>query len=110
MTIDKGFSDNAFLAIFMGMTTGIGGGILRDMMTREKPMVFVKQIYATAAIVGGAVYYLLWYLNIGHTTSMLISVISVILIRLLAAHYRWNYPKVVGVDEVKTSKKNHNLK
>lgn len=92
--INAGFGDNVFLCVFLGMTTGIGGGILRDLLSREKPLVLVKQIYAIAAIIGALLYYYLAKFNVNFTFSLISSVLLVVVIRILAAHFRWDLPKV----------------
>ncbi len=92
--INAGFGDNVFLCVFLGMTTGIGGGILRDLLSREKPLVLVKQIYAIAAIIGALLYYYLEKFNVNYTFSLISSVLLVVVIRVLAAHFRWDLPKV----------------
>ena len=43
--IDNGYPDNTFLLVFIGMLTGVGGGLMRDMMAGEEPYIFVKHIY-----------------------------------------------------------------
>lgn len=90
----EGFADNAFLSVVLGMLTGIGGGIFRDILTRTTPYVFKKHIYAVASILGSCLYYILrkYFDNviIASVTAML----SVIIIRLLAAKYRWSLPKI----------------
>ena len=50
--IDNGYPDNSFLLVFIGMLTGVGGGLMRDMMAGEEPYIFVKHIYACASLVG----------------------------------------------------------
>ena len=94
--ITAGFQDNAFLCVFLGMTTGIGGGILRDLLSREKPLVLVKQIYAIAAIFGGLLYYFMQKFDINNTVSIIIPVVFVVVIRMLAAHFRWDLPRIGG--------------
>lgn len=47
---------NVFLAVFVGVITGVGGGLLRDMMAGDPPYIFVKHIYATAAIAGALLF------------------------------------------------------
>lgn len=91
-TISAGFGHNAFFCIFLGMTTGIGGGMLRDMMSRATPMVLRKRIYALASIAGSACYYYLcpYYKPLAISTATIL----VVVIRLLASHYRWKLPKV----------------
>lgn len=91
-TVAAGFGDNAFFCIFLGMTTGVGGGMLRDMMSRETPVVFRKHIYALASIGGSVCYYLLRNaLPIG---SAALATVLVIAVRLLAARYCWQLPKL----------------
>ena len=91
-TISAGFGDHGFCCVFLGMTTGIGGGMLRDIMSRETPAVLRKQIYALASLGGSLCYYLLrQYSRPGAIAATILLVITV---RLLAAHYRWKLPKI----------------
>jgi uncharacterized membrane protein YeiH len=94
---------NLFLLVFLGVTTGVGGGILRDVMAGKMPYVFQKHIYASASTVGAAICSVLWPF-VGRTISMIVGAGIVIIIRILAARYRWNLPKV------KTIKDSNNLK
>ena len=91
--IRQGYMDNAFLLVFLGTITGVGGGLLRDMMASVPPYIFVKHIYACASIVGAVVCV---YMNrfVGNVQAMVVSSIVVVLIRYLAAHYRWNLPRL----------------
>lgn len=81
-----------FLLIFVGVITGVGGGILRDVMAGNMPYVFVKHFYATASLIGALVSALIWP-RLGDTWSMIIGAALITLLRLLAAHYRWSLPK-----------------
>ena len=92
--LNRGFAGNAFLCIFMGMMTGVGGGILRDMMSQTIPFVLKKRIYAVASIIGAATYYYLVRLEVGAPVAMLSGMLITVLIRLLATHYAWNLPRV----------------
>lgn len=85
--------DSIFLLIFVGVITGIGGGMIRDVMAGNMPFVFVKHVYACASI-AGAILCLILRSFIGNSASMIIAAILVVVIRLLAAHYRWNLPRV----------------
>ena len=85
--------DSIFLLIFVGVITGIGGGMLRDIMAGNTPFVFVKHVYACASI-AGAVVCLILRNFLGDTAAMLIAACLVVVIRFLAAHYRWNLPRV----------------
>ena len=91
--IRQGFADNTFLLVFVGTITGVGGGLLRDMMAEVPPYIFVKHIYACASIVGAivCVYTYRWF---GVVFSLIFGSAAVILMRYLAAHYRWNLPKL----------------
>ena len=84
---------NIFLLIFVGVITSVGGGMLRDIMTGSMPYVFVKHIYASASLVG-AILYIVSRSHINDVVSMVFSMIVVIGIRLLAAKYRWNLPRI----------------
>ena len=81
-----------FLLVFVGVITGVGGGLLRDMMAGDTPYIFVKHVYASASLAGALVCGLLWHYA-GEMGSMLAGGGLVILIRGLSAHYRWNLPK-----------------
>ncbi len=85
------FPQNYFLAIFVGVITGVGGGILRDVFANEPPYVFVKHIYALAALFGAALYIVLSKV-LDPAIAVLISSAAVIVIRLLAAHFHWKLP------------------
>ena len=86
-----GYGDYHFLIIFLGVITGVGGGILRDIMAGQTPYVLRKHIYACASIVGAILY--AWLLNyIDGNIAMLIGACSVVLIRLMATHFCWNLP------------------
>lgn len=88
-----------FLVVFVGVITGVGGGILRDLFSGSIPYIFVKHIYACASIAGAIVCALMWN-STGKIYAMITGMIVVILIRCLSAHYRWNLPVSHGKDEV----------
>ena len=91
--IRSGYMDNVFLLVFLGTITGVGGGLMRDMMAGVPPYIFVKHIYACASIVGAVVCV---YMNrfVGNVEAMVVSSVVVVLIRYLAAHYHWNLPRL----------------
>ena len=84
---------NLYTAVFVGLVSGVGGGILRDAMTGQPPMVFVKHFYASASLIGALLCALLWP-HIGEAAAMITGAITVIVLRLLAARYHWNLPMV----------------
>lgn len=91
--IRSGYMDNVFLLVFLGTITGVGGGLMRDMMAGVPPYIFVKHIYACASIIGAIVCV---YMNrfVGNVEAMVVSSVVVVLIRYLAAHYHWNLPRL----------------
>lgn len=90
----EGFFDNAFLSVFLGVLTGVGGGIIRDILVNEKPYVLTKHIYAAASIVGSTLYY---FISVNLNQKVLATFVGLfitVIIRLFAAKYRWNFPKI----------------
>lgn len=94
VAIESGYKSNAILAICLGVITGIGGGVLRDVMLGEIPFVLKKRIYALASIAGGITYYSLSFTSLGRTRSIIIAVAVTFVIRLLATIFKLNLPKV----------------
>lgn len=92
--MSAGFSENTFLCVFMGMTTGVGGGILRDLLSKTVPAVLKRRIYAVASIIGAATYFYMVKLSAGAPVAMLAGMLITVLIRMLATHYAWNLPRV----------------
>ena len=90
-------ADNLFLATFLGVLTGVGGGLIRDMMASRRPYIFVKHIYACASLVGALSTALLWE-YVGENTAMVTGFLAVILIRILAAYFEWNLPRISDKD------------
>ncbi len=84
---------DVFGVMLLGLTTALGGGVLRDMMSREIPMVLCRRVYAIASIIGGAAYFLL-RTPLQESTAALTGVILVFAIRMLATHYRWSLPRI----------------
>ena len=91
-TVAAGYGGNLFFSVFLGSITGVGGGVLRDVLAGSPPYIFVKHIYALAAIFGALLCALLW-LPLGQRGAMLVCVAAVLVIRLMAAHFRWSLPK-----------------
>ena len=89
-----GVSDNAVLAILLGVLTGVGGGVFRDVLTSTTPYIFKKHVYAIASIIGAGLYYLLRLSDMGTLLPSLLAMAVVVSVRMLAAKYRWSLPKV----------------
>ena len=90
--INAGFGNNYFLAVFVGVLSGVGGGVLRDVLAGNRPYIFTKHFYANAALIGAIICVALWNL-VGSFASMLISAGVIFILRLLAAHFHWELPK-----------------
>ena len=80
--------------LFGGMITAIGGGILRDVFVREIPIVFVKEVYAVASIIGIVVFYGILNAGVDIQIASVIGIVVATGTRLLAMKYNWNLPKV----------------
>ena len=83
---------STFLLVFVGVLTGVGGGILRDILAGNTPYILVKHIYACASLVGALSCALLWR-HLPEYAAMLIAMSLVLIIRILAAVFRWNLPR-----------------
>jgi uncharacterized membrane protein YeiH len=86
------FQESYLIAIMMGVITGCGGGIIRDMLAREVPMVLRSEVYATACIIGGIFHTSALVLDYPQTTAILAGVISTLIIRLGAIRWHLSLP------------------
>ncbi len=90
---DVGYPVSRFMMIFVGLVTGVGGGILRDIMIGKVPVVLKKHIYALAALLGAILYVELPLHGVPRAVAMYFAIVSILLVRFLATHYKWNMPK-----------------
>lgn len=81
-----------WVAIAMGMITGSFGGVLRDILINEEPLFFRKDIYATACIAGGILYWVCMLLGFTAVVQQSVCGFTVILLRFCALHYNWALP------------------
>ena len=86
---------NPFLIILMGVLSGTGGSILRDIIMREIPHVLRKHIYVLAAFAGVGLYYLLYTLSVDDVIAMPLGALLVFSIRVCATVFKWNMPKAI---------------
>ena len=87
-------SDNIILVLFVGMCTGVGGGMLRDVMTNTMPKVLRKRVYAVASLLGGGLYYAMYELGANQLASIGCGMLLIFALRLFATIYKWNLPSV----------------
>ena len=82
------------ICIILGTITGCFGGIIRDILLNRIPLIFRKEIYATACIIGGAVFLLLVkYATFTYTFVQVFTILLIVAIRSLAVKYHWQMPK-----------------
>lgn len=88
------FGVSPLAAIVMGMFSAVMGGVIRDTLINEVPLIFRKEIYATACLSGAALFILLRSLQVDDNMNAFCSVMLIMLIRILAVKYQWTLPKV----------------
>ena len=81
-----------WVAIFMGTTTGALGGVLRDILINEEPLIFRKDVYGTACIAGGVIYWAIALVSDSVILQQSMCALTVILMRILAVRYNWSIP------------------
>ncbi len=86
------YQDSALIAIIMGVITGCSGGIIRDVLAREIPMVLRSEVYATACIIGGIFHTTALAMGYSSSTALLSGVFSTLLIRLGAIRWHLSLP------------------
>ena len=83
-----------WVAIIMGCITGAAGGVIRDVLLNNEPVIFRKEIYAMACVVGGLVYWALWELGVTLYVVVPVTFVVVCAIRFLAVKYHISLPKL----------------
>lgn len=83
---------NGMSAVIMGLITGVGGGIIRDVLCRQIPMVLRIEIYATASILGGIAYTLSLQFGMNSQTALWLSMLSALILRLAAIRWHLSLP------------------
>ncbi|REG87139.1 trimeric intracellular cation channel family protein [Algoriphagus antarcticus] len=82
------------IAAMMGMFSAVMGGVIRDTLTNEIPILFRKEIYASACLAGAIVYLVLNYYEVPRDMNLLISIAVIIVIRLLSMKYKLSLPRL----------------
>lgn len=88
------FGMNFLVIVLSGMLTAIGGGILRDVFVSQTPIVFVKELYASASFLGAAVFYIVILLTNDVYAGTISGLLLATGLRMVAMKYNWNLPKV----------------
>lgn len=84
-------SGNMFLAVFVGVLTGVGGGVLRDLFAGKEPHIFIRHFYACASLIGAVITVALWHF--GQPVAMASGAAATMILRILAALFKWNLPR-----------------
>ncbi len=90
------FGLNFLAMVLAGMLTAVGGGILRDVFVNQVPIVFVKELYASASFVGVVIFYLILAVGADLYVASIVGIAIVTGLRLVAMKYNWNLPKAKG--------------
>jgi uncharacterized membrane protein YeiH len=80
------------IAAIMGMFSAVMGGVIRDVLTNETPVLFRKEIYATACLAGAVLYLILFRAGADHNVNMIVSILLIFGIRILAVRYNLALP------------------
>lgn len=80
------------IAVLMGSVSAVFGGVIRDVLCNEVPLIFRKEIYATACIFGACLFLLLEHFAVPENVNMLITIFAIIILRTLAVRYHWSLP------------------
>lgn len=80
-------------SVMMGVMTATAGGMMRDMLSTQVPLVLQKEVYASACLAGGSLLYLLHLTPLPRNWAFMIAALTVIVLRLLAIYYNWSLPR-----------------
>lgn len=94
-----------WVAAVMGIVTGAFGGVLRDILINDEPLVFRKDIYATACLAGAVVYWIIMLLGGGIYAQQISCAAAIILLRVLALKYSLSLPVLVPTPDLKNRSK-----
>lgn len=87
-----------WVVIIMGTITGVVGGIIRDILINEIPIIFTQELYAVACILGAGLFCFLNYIGVNMSVIEIASALFVFVIRIVATRYQWRLPILKGED------------
>lgn len=93
VAIDQCGLVNPVLLVSMGMTTGVGGGMMRDVLAGVMPKVLRKRVYAVASLIGALGYYALIRQGVNANLSAALMTLLVMALRIAATVFKWNLPQ-----------------
>lgn len=83
-------------SVMMGVMTATAGGMVRDMLSSQVPLILQREVYASACLVGAGFLYLLDHTVLAGTNASLVAAVVVIILRLCAIRYNWSLPRASG--------------
>ena len=94
--VQKGISLDLhpFIAVVMGMVSSVIGGVIRDVLTNQVPLIFDGVIYASVCLLGGTAYLITNYFNLPDNIQFTATILTIVIIRLLAVKFNWKLPKI----------------
>lgn len=92
--VSLAFGLDPIICVILGTVSACFGGVLRDILCNDIPIIFHKEIYATACILGATVYLFLNQFEISQTVSMILAGVVIITIRILAVIFEWQLPSL----------------
>jgi uncharacterized membrane protein YeiH len=87
------FEMRFFGSVMMGVLTATAGGMVRDVLSNQVPLVLQREVYASACLAGGSLLFILHHTPLPHSWSLVASASTVIILRLLAVRYNWSLPR-----------------
>ena len=84
--------DAPLTPILLGVVTGVGGGVLRDVLTGTMPRLLYKRIYALASLAGAILYYVLLRIGLPSVLGAVLCMVLIVALRFFATKYHWNMP------------------
>ena len=87
-----------WVCIVMGTITGVVGGVMRDVLANEVPLIFRKDIYAIACVAGGMVFYAFYFFNVPLIITEIATALTVVLLRLTAVKYHIALPRLKSLE------------
>ncbi len=97
--IAKGLHLHWIIILVAGMVTGTFGGVLRDVLCTQIPLLFRKELYASVSLLTGAIYMTAPHLGMDHAVGMVVAMVVGFTVRMLAIRYHWEMPKFVYKDD-----------
>lgn len=100
--VQKGLSAHLhpIICLTLGTITGCFGGIIRDILLNKIPLIFRKEIYATACIIGGTFFLIaVKYLTLSYAFVQIFTISTIVIVRTLAVKYQWEIPKFYWSDK-----------